>query len=166
MSYEVVRPRFSFVGGVLKILFVLAIVVAVAGYFLGWYSFSTASDESGDDSKVGMTVTVNKDEVKRDADKLKDKLVGLKDAAGLAAKIQTVEGKIASIDMAKGELVVQPSNSDKPTTVTVDDETEFKLGNGKSSLSKLSKGDGIVVTYVKKDGIRRAKKISLLDTQS
>lgn len=166
MNHEVIHTRTSVIGGILKVLLVLSIVVAVAGYFLGWFSFSTSRDESGDDSKVGMTVTVNKDEVKRDTDKLKDKLVGLKDAAGLAAKIQSVEGKVQSIDMEKGELVVQPGNSDKPTTVKVDDETEFKLGDGKSSLSKLAKGDEVVVTYVKKDSVRRAKKISLLENKS
>lgn len=156
--------RTSFLGGLFKVVIVLGLLVAVAGYFLGWFTFSTSRKESGDQSKVDLTVTVNKDEIKRDTGRLKHKFSELKDSAESSSKVETVEGKVKSVNIDKREVVLQPMDSDKTTTVKVDDKTEFKLGEAKSSLKDLKEGERIVVTYKKTTNAHLAKSVSLAES--
>jgi hypothetical protein len=166
MNGEVVHRRVSVFGRIVRVLVVLSLVVLVGGYFLGWFDFSTNRDESDGDSRIDLIFTINSDEIRRDTEQLKDKVTGLKDAASQAAKSETVAGKVMSVNEATGELVVQPTNSDKSTTLKVDEKTEFALGDGKDSLDRLKEGDEVVVTYVVEDGVRNARKISLRDDKT
>ena len=49
---------------------ILVIVVVAVGLYRGWFSFTTA----GDDHKVKIDVTVDKDKVKADEERAKEKL--------------------------------------------------------------------------------------------
>jgi hypothetical protein len=48
----------------------LVIAIAVLGYYRDWFTFTTASD----DQKVNIHVTVDKDKVKEDEERAKEKL--------------------------------------------------------------------------------------------
>ena len=56
---------------------VLAIAVAALGYYLGWFALTKTEV----DGKPTITVTVDKDKVRQDEQKAKDKAAELKDKA-------------------------------------------------------------------------------------
>jgi len=61
---------------IIKVLLVLAICVAVLGFYRGWFSLSSHSREAGS-HKVEVSLTVDPDKVKEDAEKAKDQTKSL-----------------------------------------------------------------------------------------
>ena len=62
-----------------KVLFVLVICLAVAGFYRGWFTLSShGRDES---NKVGINLTVDPDKAKADVERVKDKTTELGDRA-------------------------------------------------------------------------------------
>lgn len=59
-------------------LLVAVVIVGVVGFYLGWFSFSM----SDDDRKPNITLSVDKDKIEADKDKVVDKVqdLGSKDA--------------------------------------------------------------------------------------
>ena len=56
-----------------RMLLVLALIVAVVagpGFYMGWFHFSSGSD----DRNAHITVSVNKDQIQKDKDKAVDKI--------------------------------------------------------------------------------------------
>jgi len=59
-----------------RMLLVLALIMAVViglGFYMGWFHFSSASD----DKKAHITVSVDKDQIQKDKDKAVDKVQDL-----------------------------------------------------------------------------------------
>ena len=62
----------------MKMLFVLAICIAVVGFFRGWFSLSS-SGRDAETNKVNVSLTVDPDKMKDDAEKVEEKTAGLTD---------------------------------------------------------------------------------------
>ena len=58
---------------ILAVCVLLVIAVCILGYSRGWFAFSSASD----DRKVKINVEVNKDKVKEDEERAKEKIQNL-----------------------------------------------------------------------------------------
>lgn len=56
---------------IIRVLLVLALCVAVLGFYRGWFTFSSRGGEAGS-SKVDIKLTVDTNKVKDDADKVRD----------------------------------------------------------------------------------------------
>jgi beta-lactam-binding protein with PASTA domain len=54
----------------LKLLVLIVVVVAGVGFYLGWFRLSSRSD----DSKPNISLTVDKEKIEADKDKLVEKL--------------------------------------------------------------------------------------------
>ena len=61
---------------IIKTLLVLALFVAVLGFFRGWFSLSSYSRDA-ESNKVNISLTVDPDKMKDDAGKVKDKTTAL-----------------------------------------------------------------------------------------
>ena len=59
---------------VLRWLFVLLLIVVAIGFYRGWFSFSRTDDKD----KANVNLSVDKDKMKTDAQKVKEKIKGLK----------------------------------------------------------------------------------------
>jgi hypothetical protein len=57
----------------LGVLVVLVIVGAAIGFYRGWFSFATSSENHN----ANVTLSVDKDKIKEDTDKAKEKLENL-----------------------------------------------------------------------------------------
>jgi len=69
----------------LKVLFVLALCVAVLGFYRGWFSVSSRG-RTAESNKVNVSLTVDPDKMKDDAEKVKEKATELTDKAAAEAK--------------------------------------------------------------------------------
>jgi hypothetical protein len=58
----------------LLILLILVVATAALGFYLGWFNFSTSRDP--DSGKTGVQLTIDKDKIKGDAKKVKEKVTG------------------------------------------------------------------------------------------
>jgi hypothetical protein len=59
--------------GLLTVLVLLAIVICGVGFYRGWFEFSTGKSED----KTTISVTVDKNKIKEDEEKAKDKMQDL-----------------------------------------------------------------------------------------
>ena len=57
---------------VLRVLLFLALLVAVVGFFRGWFSFSSQGPDAST-QKVDINLTVDPQKMKDDADKVREK---------------------------------------------------------------------------------------------
>ncbi len=69
----------------IKVLVVLAICVAGLGFYRGWFSLS-GSGRDADSNKVEVSLTVDPDKMKEDAEKVEEKTAELTDEAAAQAK--------------------------------------------------------------------------------
>lgn len=60
----------------LKALFVLAICVAVLGFYRGWFTLSSSGPDA-ESNKVDVNLTVDPDKVKEDVERVNDKAAEL-----------------------------------------------------------------------------------------
>ena len=61
---------------IIKVVLVLALCVAVVGFYRGWFSLSSHGRDAGS-NKINVSLTVDPDKVKEDAEKAKDKTTEL-----------------------------------------------------------------------------------------
>jgi hypothetical protein len=69
----------------MKVLVVLAICVAALGFYRGWFSLSSRSRDA-ESNKVNVSLTVDPDKMKEDAEKVEEKTAELTDNAAAQAK--------------------------------------------------------------------------------
>jgi len=62
---------------IIKALLVLALCVAVLGFYRGWFSLSSSRGRDAESNKVNVSLTVDPDKVKEDAETVKDKTTEL-----------------------------------------------------------------------------------------
>jgi hypothetical protein len=67
------------------VLFVLILCVVGIGFYRGWFALSSNGPGTGD-GKVNISLTVDPDKAKQDAEKVKDKATELGDRAKGAVK--------------------------------------------------------------------------------
>ena len=70
---------------IIKILLVLALCVAVLGFYRGWFSLSSYGRDA-ESNKVNVSLTVDPDKMKADAEKVKEKTSELTGKAAAEAK--------------------------------------------------------------------------------
>lgn len=61
---------------IIKVLLVLALCVAVLGFYRGWFSMSSHGRDA-ESNKINVSLTVDPDKMKDDAGKAKDKTTAL-----------------------------------------------------------------------------------------
>lgn len=127
----------------IKFLVFVVIVLAVVGYFRGWYTVSKGEGDS-------VNVSFDRDKISDDTDKAKD-------AAGkIADKVKDAigkkkEGTFERLDLITGKLVIKTDDGE---------EVEFEALEGLKALSDsgdlsmdlLKPGKKIRVHYDTKDG--------------
>ncbi|MFA7236048.1 MAG: hypothetical protein WC058_04210 [Phycisphaeraceae bacterium] len=59
----------------MKIAFIVLAVIVVVGFFMGWFNFSAHNSDGS--STANMTMTVDKDKIAADKDKLVDQMHNL-----------------------------------------------------------------------------------------
>lgn len=69
----------------MKMLFVLAICIAVLGFYRGWFSLSS-SGRGAEDNRINVTLTVDPDKMKENAEKVEEKTAELTDKAAAQVK--------------------------------------------------------------------------------
>jgi hypothetical protein len=77
--------------GLLKLLVVLVICVVGIGVWQGWFSVSRSPGSDTDDSKVNLSVSVDKDKMKADVKKAKEKIK--EEVKELQAKAKSKDAK-------------------------------------------------------------------------
>ena len=60
----------------IKLLLLLAVCIAVVGFYRGWFSLSSHGRDT-ESNKVNVSLTVDPDKVKEDAGKAKDRTAAL-----------------------------------------------------------------------------------------
>ena len=70
---------------IIKVLLVLALCVAVLGFYRGWFSLSSRGRDA-ESNKVNVSLTVDPDKMKEDAEKVKEKTTELTGKAAAEAK--------------------------------------------------------------------------------
>jgi len=63
---------------IIKVLLLLAFCVAVLGFYRGWFSLSS-SGRDAETNKVNVSLTVDPDKMKDDAEKVEEKTAELTD---------------------------------------------------------------------------------------
>lgn len=63
---------------IIKVLLVLALVVAVLGFYRGWFSLSSRGRDA-ESNKVNVKLTVDPDKMRDDAEKVTEKTAELTD---------------------------------------------------------------------------------------
>ena len=69
----------------MKVLVVLALCAAVVGFYRGWFSLSSRGRDA-ESNKVSVSLTVDPDKMKEDAEKVEEKTAELTDKAAAQAK--------------------------------------------------------------------------------
>lgn len=146
---------------------VLAAIVFGLGLYLDW--FSVSKDDSGDTSK--LSVTVDKEKVSRDAAVAKEKAGEMVDKASAAMKKlgdknddeaapagSTVEGSIMTVDADEARLVV--ANDDGTMAFVVADGADVRLNGREVPLADLRLGDAVEVDYEQDEARRVAHRVS------
>jgi len=70
---------------IIRALLVLALCVAVLGFYRGWFSLSSHGRDT-DSNKVNVSLTMDPDKMKEDAEKVKDKATKATDKVAAEAK--------------------------------------------------------------------------------
>jgi hypothetical protein len=63
---------------IIKVVLVLALCVAVLGFYRGWFSLSSRGRDA-ESNKINVSLTVDPDKMKDDAEKVKEKTTALTD---------------------------------------------------------------------------------------
>jgi hypothetical protein len=80
-----------------------------------------------------------------------------------AAQAQRITGEVKSVQGAAGVVVVAKKLGDKALEIAIvaDRETKITRGGASASFNEIKAGTGAAVVYVEKDGVNRAKGITL-----
>ncbi len=149
---------------------ILMVVVFALGAYLDW--FAVSKDDSGDTSKV--SVTVDKEKVSQDTATAKEKVGEMVDKASAAAKKfgDDVEDEIAENDRENAkqegtissvlaqERRIEVMENERTTTFVVDDSAEVRLNGREVALADVKLGDSVVVEYDLDAGMRVAHRVS------
>lgn len=147
----------------LRLILLLVVAVAVAGYFLDWFTFEKGKNAEG---KTKFELVVDDEKIDEDAAKAKE---AAKDLAGRAADGAatvvadgTIEGTVAAVDRVAGWLSVRGGDGEL-VELRIDGDVKVKRDGQKASLDDVAVGATARVLFVDKDGVRNATRI-LLDS--
>lgn len=149
----VVRRGPTLIGVVSALLVTLLVLFLVIGWWRNWYGVSGSDDPQ----QVNLGVQINKDEVARDFDQLRDETERVTESAQVAAELQTVDGMIT--DVSQDRVVIREGDSQH--TFTIDEATKFFVGSADARLQEISVGDPARVTFQETDGHKRAARITI-----
>jgi hypothetical protein len=152
-------------------LLLLLIVLFVALY-LGWFHVSV--ERNAQDSKMDVTLNVDKEKIKEDAAKAKEKtneaLDNVKEKVGDAGRSikqkgkdltgaeTTVKGEVMRIDQGRVALMTEDQ---KQITIQTSASTKILREEKEIRLTEVRQGDYVVVVYQEVDGKMIAESISV-----
>lgn len=148
----VVRRGPTLIGVVSALLVTLLVLFLVIGWWRNWYGVSGSDDPQ----QVNVGVQINKDEVARDFDQLRNETQRVTESAQVAAELQTVEGLVT--DVSQDRVVIR--EGDTQHSFTIDEVTKFFVGSTEAGLQEITVGDRARVTFQETDGQKRAARIT------
>lgn len=149
----VVRRGPTLIGVAGALLLTLLVLFLVIGWWRNWYGVSAGDDPQ----QVNVGVQINKDEVARDFDQLRDETKRVTESAQVAAELQTVDGMVTEV--SQDRVVVR--EGDTLHTFTIDEVTKFFVGSSEARLQEISVGDPARITFQETDGHKRAARITI-----
>ena len=139
-------------------LFVIAVIIALLGLWRGWWGISIGTDKADDETE--MHVTIDKGQMKDDADAVLDRTREAKETAKVAVEVETVRGTIADIDYDARQFELQTESG------ILDFEwgsaTQFESGESDTAFATLNKGDEVLVTYRDREGTSDVLNVEVL----
>lgn len=152
---------------VFSVLLVLLICLVGLGFYQGWFAVTTHSDASADPDKVDVTLTVDKEKIKSDGEKLKEQagelaggvkqsaselgsdvreMVKTPGDAAVKGPLESTKGTIEKVDLERRQVTVKTQRNEV-IVVDTDPSTEIVLGPEKTTLEKVRPGDSVVVEH-------------------
>ncbi len=152
------------IGGLLKLLFVLIVVVLAIGLWRSWFSFSMKSNEksASTNTTTKVTMTIDQNRLREDAtavveaaqkgvQELQEKAKGLQNGS-------TVAGKVTSINRDENRLTVKNGDA---VTLHVTKETTITKGESSLGFKEIKPDDRVRVTYRKTESANHADSITI-----
>ncbi|MFG0320615.1 MAG: hypothetical protein ACF8XB_25305 [Planctomycetota bacterium JB042] len=144
-----------------RLLILLLIVLAVAGWALDWFTFEKGTNEDG---KTKIEIVLDDDKIDQDTAKAKEKVSELAGKASdnfssLAAD-GSFEGTVDGVDAAEGRLTVRGADGEL-VEFRIDGDVKVKRDGDPASLDDVVPGETARVLYEDEDGGRRATRVLL-----
>lgn len=150
----------------LGFLALLLIIVAGIGFYKGWFSLTTTRD---DGNQVNINLTVNKDKLKEDVSRARDKA---REIAARAAEgtpktpaptdQQTITGRINRVETDSQRLVVSIGIVSVP--FQLNPATRVRVNNRDGRVADLRPGDQAAVTFKVENGKNAATTVAVSRT--
>ena len=156
------HPRARRAGGIVTFLILVVIVLIGVGFWQGWFSLAT----EGEDGRTDVTLTIDQDEIRRDAGAAAESTrreareVGEKIKA--ATDITSVEGVVESID---ADSVTVRTEDGETQSFRIEDATEFSRSDEEIPVGEISSGDNVIVVY-REGEQRRVDSITVVDDEA
>lgn len=144
-----------------RLLILLVIVLAVAGWALDWFTFEKGTNEEG---KTKIEIVLDDDKIDQDTAKAKEKMTelagkGFDKVSSLAAD-GTLEGTVDAVAAADGRLTVRGADGEL-VEFRLDGDVKVKRDGDPATLDDVVPGETARVLYEDEDGVRRATRILL-----
>lgn len=146
----------------LGFLVVLIALVVGAGYFLGWFGFSTQRNTPNNE-KLTVSLEVDSEKIKEDAETARQKAKAIGDSVqDSIAQVgaETAKGTIVSIHEAENRFVVRTMDK-KELTLQMEPSAKARLNNQEVGLKDFRAGDPVTVVYKVKDGKNLARSVTV-----
>jgi hypothetical protein len=140
------------------VLFVIAVIVGMLGLWRGWWGISLATDKANDETE--MHVTIDKGQMKDDADAVLDRTREAQETAKVAVEMETVRGTIADIDYDTRQFGLQTESG--TLDFTWGSATQLEAGESDTAFAALREGDEVLVTYRDRAGTSDVLNVEVL----
>jgi hypothetical protein len=142
--------------GLLKFLFLVLIVLAIVGYFRGWYRIARRRDPATGQLKLEMTFDSEKarDDARTARSRVEDVLSSHAQSEGI------VQGTIVSLRTDPDELTLQASNAHS-YPVRLPRATTVRFHNGAGALEDLHIGDNASINFRVEQGNNVAQVVTV-----
>jgi ABC-type lipoprotein release transport system permease subunit len=140
----------------------IVIVGVAAAFWFHWINVSTTGNP--DDSKRGVTVTLDKDKVKEDVNAAKQAVKKaeerVKNEVSHWSGSATMTGVVSRVEPDQNRITV---TNDKDTVdLQVNDQTTIRVGGKVAHLADLHVGEKATVSYATKDKDHLAESITVV----
>ena len=143
------HPRARRAGGFFTILLLLLVVAVGVGFWQGWFSLSTTSDEAGN-GRTDVTLTIDKEKIEHDTSTAIEATRREAREAGekikTATDLETVQGVVQSVDPAQNTITIR-TDDDEVQTFRSGEATDISADGEETTLSGIAAGDRVVIVY-------------------
>lgn len=137
----------------------LLVLIVGVGLWQNWFEFSASTDRGPQQDEMKMKVTINKDEMREDAERAEDEAARLKQSVQAFRDLETIDGNISRVDSASDTLTINTDDGD--IAVVVDENTEIVRDDDDVPLTDLEPAERVTVTYRQGDEVNQAQKVTV-----